>query len=174
MCAALSRSPIRIAPKSLLRPATTTGIRACSCGRRGPWPMRCASTCRRRLPCLSPSPRPRARREFDEVFRTAVSQVRKHLRRLCRAGAALGQGRAPVESLLHSGRVQLERSRLVGLALRVPAGDAPARRRRRQRGRYRRPHLAIEATTTTSSARRSLSRWWAWRIWSLSTPKTRC
>ena len=59
--------------------------------------------------------------QFDEVFRSLYPQVRKHLRRLRGAGAALGQGRASLAPLLPAGGVRLERSRLLGLALRVPA-----------------------------------------------------
>ena len=68
-----------------------------------------------------------------------LSQVRKHLSGLRGAGAALGQGRASFQSLLPSGGVQLERSGLVGLALRVPASDPAARRSGGQRGGDRRP-----------------------------------
>ena len=109
-----------------------------------------------------------------EVFRELYPQVREHLRRLRRAGAALGQGRTPLAPLLPARRVQLERPRLLGLALRVPAGNPPARRRRRQRGRDRRPHRHRRRSTTTSTAPRNLWRWWACRTWSSSIPRMRC
>ena len=76
--------------------------------------------------------------QFEEVFRDALSQVREHFSGLRRAGAALGQGRASFQSLLHSGGVQLERSGLVDLALRVPASNPAARRSGGQRGGDRR------------------------------------
>ena len=112
--------------------------------------------------------------QFDEVFRSALSQVRKHLSRLRGPRAALGQGRAPVKSLLHSRRVQLERSGLLVFALRLPARHAAARRPRRQRCRHRRPHGHRSQRQLHLQPAGSLSRWWAWRTLSSWTPKTRC
>ena len=50
-----------------------------------------------------------------------LSQVREHLGGLRGPRAPLSQGRASLPPVLHSRRVQLERSGLVGFALRVPA-----------------------------------------------------
>ena len=69
-CAALLRSPTRTAPKSLWPPATTTGTRACFCGRRARWPTPCASTCRRPRRCSKAIAAAYGTPQFDEVFRT--------------------------------------------------------------------------------------------------------
>ena len=55
--------------------------------------------------------------QIREDFSEAVSQVRKHQCGLCRAGAALGEGRAGRKHLLPAGGFWLERSGIVdGLA----------------------------------------------------------
>ena len=59
-------------------------------------------------------------RKFAATFRKLLSQVRKHQRGLCRAGAALGERRTGREYFLPAGGFWLERSGLVDGAARAP------------------------------------------------------
>ena len=66
--------------------------------------------------------------KFEEVFREWYPTVREHFGGLCGAGATVGEGRARIASVLRAGGVCVERSGIVGFAVRVPDGDAAARR----------------------------------------------